>query len=84
MLQGGPRNHQIIALAVALKEASTPKFSQYAKNIVRMPVHFVKDWSRENTISCREVQIVVLYYGMPSLLPYWQDRRLNVCLNWLV
>jgi glycine hydroxymethyltransferase len=43
MLQGGPHNHQIIALAVALKEASTPKFSQYAKNIVRMPMHFVKD-----------------------------------------
>jgi len=43
MLQGGPHNRQIIALAVALKEASTPEFSQYAKNIVRMPVHFVKD-----------------------------------------
>ena len=34
MLQGGPHNHQIGALAVALKEASTPEFAQYAKNVV--------------------------------------------------
>ncbi|KAL7478829.1 hypothetical protein ACHAW6_008170 [Cyclotella cf. meneghiniana] len=34
MLQGGPHNHQIAALAVALKEASTPEFAQYAKNVV--------------------------------------------------
>lgn len=33
-LQGGPHNHQIAALAVALKEASTPEFAQYAKNVV--------------------------------------------------
>lgn len=34
MLQGGPHNHQIAALAVALKEASTPEFAQYAHNVV--------------------------------------------------
>lgn len=34
MLQGGPHNHQIAALAVALKEASTPEFVEYAKNVV--------------------------------------------------
>lgn len=34
MLQGGPHNHQIGALAVALKEASEPSFSKYAKNVV--------------------------------------------------
>eukprot|EP00934_Nitzschia_sp_Nitz4_P005218 Nitzschia sp. Nitz4//scaffold33_size148984//123939//125538//NITZ4_002946-RA/size148984-processed-gene-0.146-mRNA-1//1//CDS//3329548481//5208//frame0 len=33
-LQGGPHNHQIGALAVALKEASQPEFAQYARNIV--------------------------------------------------
>lgn len=33
-LQGGPHNHQIGALAVALKEASEPQFAQYAKQIV--------------------------------------------------
>lgn len=34
MLQGGPHNHQIGALAVALKEASEPKFAKYARNVV--------------------------------------------------
>ena len=33
-LQGGPHNHQIGALAVALKEASQPEFVEYAKQIV--------------------------------------------------
>jgi glycine hydroxymethyltransferase len=34
MLQGGPHNNQIGALAVALKEASQPKFKEYAKAVV--------------------------------------------------
>ena len=34
MLQGGPHNHQIGALAVALKEASEPHFSEYARSVV--------------------------------------------------
>jgi glycine hydroxymethyltransferase len=34
MLQGGPHNHQIGALAVALKEASQPEFKDYARSIV--------------------------------------------------
>ena len=34
MLQGGPHNHQIGALAVALKEASSPEFESYARNVV--------------------------------------------------
>lgn len=33
-LQGGPHNHQIGALAVALREASLPSFSNYAASIV--------------------------------------------------
>lgn len=33
-LQGGPHNHQIGALAVALKEASQPEFTEYAKQVV--------------------------------------------------
>eukprot|EP00981_Chlorochromonas_danica_P005816 scaffold1192_cov179-Ochromonas_danica.AAC.11 len=32
-LQGGPHNHQIAALAVALKEASSPNFVQYIKQV---------------------------------------------------
>jgi len=34
-LQGGPHNHQIAALCVALKEAGEPEFKEYAKQIVR-------------------------------------------------
>ena len=33
-LQGGPHNHQIGALAVALLEASQPEFTEYAKAVV--------------------------------------------------
>lgn len=33
-LQGGPHNHQIGALAVALKEASQPEFKEYAKAVL--------------------------------------------------
>lgn len=33
-LQGGPHNHQIGALAVALKEAMDPSFQQYAKQVI--------------------------------------------------
>lgn len=34
-LQGGPHEHQIAAKAVAFKEAATPKFKNYAKQIVK-------------------------------------------------
>jgi len=34
-LQGGPHNHQIAALAVALKEADTPEFKAYAAQIIK-------------------------------------------------
>lgn len=33
-LQGGPHDHQTAAIAVALKEASTPAFQDYARRIV--------------------------------------------------
>ena len=33
-LQGGPHNHTTAAIAVALKEASTPEFAEYARAIV--------------------------------------------------
>ncbi len=34
-LQGGPHNHTTAAIAVAMKEASTPEFVEYAKQIVK-------------------------------------------------
>ncbi len=34
-LQGGPHNHTIAAIAVALKEASSPKFKKYTRQIIK-------------------------------------------------
>ncbi len=34
-LQGGPHNHTTAAIAVCLKEASTPEFREYAKQVVK-------------------------------------------------
>jgi glycine hydroxymethyltransferase len=34
-LQGGPHNHQTAAIAVALREASTPEFKAYGQQIVK-------------------------------------------------
>lgn len=34
-LQGGPHNHQTAAIAIALKEASTPAFKKYGAQIVK-------------------------------------------------
>jgi glycine hydroxymethyltransferase len=36
-LQGGPHNHQIAALAVALKHAASPQFKAYAKQVSFLP-----------------------------------------------
>jgi glycine hydroxymethyltransferase len=36
-LQGGPHNHQIAALAVALNEASSPDFRDYIRQVKRNP-----------------------------------------------
>ena len=33
-LQGGPHNHTTAGISVALKEAATPEFKQYAANVV--------------------------------------------------
>ena len=33
--QGGPHNHTITALAVALKQANTPEFKQYQEQVIR-------------------------------------------------
>jgi len=34
-LQGGPHMNQIVAVAVALREAASPKFAKYAKQVVK-------------------------------------------------
>lgn len=41
--QGGPHNHTISALSVALKQASTPEFKQYQRQIVDNAKIFAKE-----------------------------------------
>jgi glycine hydroxymethyltransferase len=47
-LQGGPHNHQIGALAVALKHATTPEFKTYSaqvrKNAAALGNALMKKW----------------------------------------
>jgi glycine hydroxymethyltransferase len=38
MLQGGPHNHQIAALAVQLKEVNTPEFKEYIRQVKKNAV----------------------------------------------
>ncbi|SSD58433.1 probable Serine hydroxymethyltransferase, mitochondrial [Saccharomycodes ludwigii] len=44
--QGGPHNHTISALAVALKQASTPEFKQYQEKIVSNAKIFAEELSK--------------------------------------
>eukprot|EP00252_Welwitschia_mirabilis_P005966 TRINITY_DN1656_c0_g1_i1.p1 TRINITY_DN1656_c0_g1~~TRINITY_DN1656_c0_g1_i1.p1 ORF type:complete len:524 (+),score=122.71 TRINITY_DN1656_c0_g1_i1:273-1844(+) len=41
-LQGGPHNHTITGLAVALKQAQSPEFKQYQKQVLSNCSHFAK------------------------------------------
>jgi glycine hydroxymethyltransferase len=45
-LQGGPHMGQIAAVAVALKEASTPAFKKYAQQVVKNAAAFANELSR--------------------------------------
>ncbi|KAI9142200.1 serine hydroxymethyltransferase [Paraphysoderma sedebokerense] len=42
--QGGPHNHTITALAVALKQAKSPEFKSYAKQILKNNKQFAQDF----------------------------------------
>ncbi len=44
-LQGGPHQNQIAGVAVALKEASTPAFKKYAKQIIKNTAVLAKELS---------------------------------------
>jgi glycine hydroxymethyltransferase len=45
-LQGGPHVNQIAGVAVALKEASTPEFKKYAKQVVKNASALAKELSK--------------------------------------
>lgn len=45
-LQGGPHNHTTAAIAVALKEAATPEFKEYAAQIVKNTKTLEQEFSK--------------------------------------
>ena len=47
-LQGGPHDHQTAAIAIALKEAATPTFKTYTKQIVKNSLALAKSLSENN------------------------------------
>jgi glycine hydroxymethyltransferase len=47
-LQGGPHNNNIAALAVALKEAASPVFRNYARQIVKNSKALVEELTKHN------------------------------------
>ena len=66
-LQGGPHNHQIAGVAVALKEANTPEFQDYTRNdvIVNAQACFGKGAvgeSRGHTIAMQRVALRIIYW----------------------
>ena len=46
MLQGGPHDHQTAAIAVALKEAATPAFRRYGRQVVTNAAYLAKELLR--------------------------------------
>lgn len=46
-LQGGPHNHTTAAIAVALKEAATPEFKEYARQIVSNAKALAEEFSKQ-------------------------------------
>jgi glycine hydroxymethyltransferase len=47
-LQGGPHNHQTAAIAVALREAATPEFKAYGKQIVKNAKRLAENLTRKD------------------------------------
>jgi len=47
-LQGGPHNHQIAAVAVALKQANTPEFKTYQRQVVTNAQAMAKEFLAKN------------------------------------
>ena len=43
-LQGGPHNHAIAAIAVAMKHAQTDEFKQYQQQVLIILLHFLNKY----------------------------------------
>jgi len=72
-LQGGPHNHQIAALAVALKAAQTPAFKEYIKQVKSNAVALAK------TLTGKGYSLVT--GGTENHLVLWDLRPLGLTGN---
>ena len=68
-LQGGPHNHQIAALAVALKHAASPQFKVYAKQVCTLRFTTCSSLSRP------AFNGLVFRVNLPACRPQVQGRR---------
>ena len=75
-LQGGPHNHQIGALAVALKQANTPGFKVYAKQVKANAVALA------NYLMGKGYSIVT--GGTENHLVLWDLRPLGLTGKWII
>jgi glycine hydroxymethyltransferase len=69
-LQGGPHNHQIAALTVALKEASTEEFKEYIKQVKKNAVVLA------NTLI--ELGYEIVTNGTENHLVLWNARSTGI------
>lgn len=63
-LQGGPHNHQTAAIAVALEEASTPRFKKYAEEVVKNAKVLAKHLGTESENHLLLLPLASYGYGM--------------------
>lgn len=69
-LQGGPHNHQISALAVALKEADTPEFQQYIAQVKKNAVALAEALQQQG--------YTIVTGGTDNHIVLWDARSTNL------
>lgn len=81
-LQGGPHNHAIAAIATAMKQATTPEFVEYQKQVVKNAQQLSKGLiSRGYTIATggTEVHLILVDMRSAGLTGAPAERILELC-----
>ena len=69
-LQGGPHNHQIAAVATALKEASTIDFKEYILQVKKNAIHLANELAKRGYI--------IATNGTENHIVLWDARPLGI------
>lgn len=81
-LQGGPHNHAIAAIATAMKQATTPEFVEYQKQVIKNAQRLCKGlMSRGYTIATggTEVHLILVDLRSAGLTGAPGERILELC-----